>query len=301
MLTPQNNNQAEKQNKLYKLDKEIFRALADESSDEAATGRRIVHTEDAASEAVSNEVNAMYLLDMPVFSINEAEAIGVVKNIIIDPVEKCLLALAVDKRGWYHDVRVIPAAKIRSIGEDVINIDEKQSAKRTVNLPRIVEYMHKPCGLVGNRIISDEGQMLGKVERFFLARDTGRISKLEISGGIAGSVFGGFLGGRVAVPASFIITIGADAVVVDRSCLEHLQINAGVLQVNFAAARDKAADIWQQTVVNTQRFGRGVLQHINEANEARRQSRNNRQQNLENAAEMPEILPELAANELVGS
>ena len=91
----------------------------------------------------ANEVNAMYLLDMPVFSINEAEAIGVVKNIIIDPVEKCLLALAVDKRGWYHDVRVIPAAKIRSIGEDVINIDEKQSAQRAVNLPRIVENMHK--------------------------------------------------------------------------------------------------------------------------------------------------------------
>ncbi len=54
MLTPQNNNQAEKQNKLYKLDKEIFRALSDESSDEAATGRRIVRTADAASEAVSN-------------------------------------------------------------------------------------------------------------------------------------------------------------------------------------------------------------------------------------------------------
>lgn len=247
-----------------------------------------------------NEVNAMFLLDMPVFSINEAEAIGVVKNIIIDPVEKCLLALAVDKRGWYHDVRVIPAAKIRSIGEDVINIDEKQSAQRTVNLPRIVEYMHKPCGLVGNRIITDEGQMLGKVERFFLARDTGRISKLEVSGGIAGGVLGGLWAGRVAVPASFIITIGADAVVVDKSCLEHLQINASVLQVNFAAARERATDLWQQTVVGTQRFGRGVLQHINEANEARRQnrqSRNNQQENLE----MPEILPELAANELVGS
>ena len=90
MLTPQNNNQAEKQNKLYKLDKEIFRALADENSDEAAAGR-IVRPADVASEAVSNEVNAMYLLDMPVFSINEAESIGVVKNIIIDPVEKCLL------------------------------------------------------------------------------------------------------------------------------------------------------------------------------------------------------------------
>ena len=131
----------------------------------------------------ANEVNAMYLLDMPVFSINEAEAIGVVKNIIIDPVEKCLLALAVDKRGWYHDVRVIPAAKIRSIGEDVINIDEKQSAQRAVNLPRIVENMHKPFSLVGSRIISDDGHLLGKVERFYLEREGGRISRLDIAGG----------------------------------------------------------------------------------------------------------------------
>lgn len=227
----------------------------------------------------TGEINAMYLLDMPVFSINEAEAIGVVKNIIIDPVEKCLLALAVDKRGWYHDVRVIPAAKIRSIGEDVINIDEKQSAKRTVNLPRIVEYMHKPCELVGNRIISDNGQMLGRVERFFIARDTGRISRLDVS---SGGLFAGLVSGRVTVPASFIITIGADAVVVDKSCLEHLQISAGVLQVNFAAAKERAAGLWQQTLTGTQRFGHGVRQHISEMSEARRKSRLQQQnQNLQ--------------------
>lgn len=163
----------------------------------------------------ANEVNAMYLLDMPVFSINEAEAIGVVKNIIIDPVEKCLLALAVDKRGWYHDVRVIPAAKIRSIGEDVINIDEKQSAQRAVNLPRIVENMHKPFSLVGSRIISDDGHLLGKVERFYLEREGGRISRLDIAGG----PLSGLWSGHTSVPASYIITIGAEAVVVPfRQC-----------------------------------------------------------------------------------
>lgn len=215
-----------------------------------------------AKAKIENEVNAMYLLDMPVFSINEAEAIGVVKNIIIDPLEKCLLALAVDKRGWYHDVRVIPAAKIRSIGEDVINIDEKQSAQRAVNLPRIVEYMHKPYSLVGSRIISDDGHLLGKVERFYLTREDGRISHLDIGGGL--------FAGRTCVPAEYIMTIGTDAVVVDRACLQHLQVTAGVLQVNFAAARERAAGLWQQTVDGTQRLGKGVLQHINEARRQRR-------------------------------
>lgn len=216
----------------------------------------------------ANEVNAMYLLDMPVFSINEAEAIGVVKNIIIDPVEKCLLALAVDKRGWYHDVRVIPAAKIRSIGEDVINIDEKQSAQRAVNLPRIVENMHKPFSLVGSRIISDDGHLLGKVERFYLEREGGRISRLDIAGG----PLSGLWSGHTSVPASYIITIGAEAVVVDRACLEDLQVTASVLQVNFAAAKERAAGLWQQTVDGTQRLRRGVLQHINEMRqEAHRQ------------------------------
>ncbi len=239
----------------------------------------------------TSEVNAMYLLDMPVFSINEAEAVGVVKNIIIDPVEKCLLALAVDKRGWYHDVRVIPAAKIRSIGEDVINIDEKQSAKRAVNLPRIVEYMHKPCGLVGNRIISDEGQLLGKVERFFIERESGRISRLDVSGGIAGGALGGLLSGRVSVPASFIITIGADAVVVDRSCLEHLQISAGVLQVNFNLARERAAGLWQQTVSGTQRLGQGMRQQLSEFNAARRQKQQQAQADAAAASDEAEALP----------
>ncbi len=74
------------------------------------------------------------------------------------------------------------------------------------------------------------------------------------------------------MPASYIITIGAEAVVVDRACLEDLQVTASVLQVNFAAAKERAAGLWQQTVDGTQRLRRGVLQHINEMRqEAHRQ------------------------------
>lgn len=201
--------------------------------------------------AAAAEINAMDLLDMPVFSLNEAEAIGLVKNIIIDPAEKCLLALAVDNRGWYRDVRVIPAGKIRSIGEDVINIDEKQSAKRAVNLPRIVENMHKPCSLVGSRIITDDGQVLGRVEHFFLNREGGAISRLQVS---PGGLLDRLLVGHISIPAAYVMTIGAEAIVVRRACLEHLQVTAGVLQVNFTAARERASAAWQQTIEGGQQL-----------------------------------------------
>lgn len=212
-----------------------------------------------AQAAAAAEINAMQLLDMPVFSISEAESIGLVKNIIIDPAEKCLMALAVDKRGWYHDVRVIPAGKIRSIGEDVINIDEKQSAKRAVNLPRIVENMHKPCSLVGSRIITDDGQVLGRVEHFFLNREGGAISRLQVG---AGGLFAGLLSGHVSIPATYVMTIGAEAIVVQRACLEHLQVSAGVLQVNFSAARERATSLWQQGVAGSRQLGSSVRRRV---------------------------------------
>lgn len=128
--------------------------------------------------------------------------------------------------------------------------------------------MHKPFSLVGSRIISDDGHLLGKVERFYLEREGGRISRLDIAGG----PLSGLWSGHTSVPASYIITIGAEAVVVDRACLEDLQVTASVLQVNFAAAKERAAGLWQQTVDGTQRLRRGVLQHINEMRqEAHRQ------------------------------
>jgi uncharacterized protein YrrD len=228
---------------------------------------------------VRADINAMNLLDMPVFSINEAAEIGQVKDIIIDPVEKCLLALAVDKRGWYHDVRVIPAGKIRSIGEDTINIDEKQSATRAVNLPKIVEYMHHPYELVGSKIISDDGHSLGRVERYYVERASGAVSRIEVSGGIFSRIWSG----RVFIPAEYVMTIGEAAVVVDRACLKNLQVTAGILRVNFQSAADKAADVWQAAQVQSNKFLGSAKRRLGELEEVGRR----RLQKQDEAEDLP--------------
>lgn len=189
------------------------------------------------AEAYKNaaEVSALALPDMPVFSVVEGAAIGRVKEVIIDPEERCLLALAVDKGGWYHDVRVIAAGKIRTMGDDLIMVDEKQAAQPP-SLPKIVANMKEPCNIIGAGVITQGGRQLGRVEDFYLARTGGGLTRLELACGVLGRLWAG----RVSIAAGHIITLGADAVVVDEAAADELQAGTGVLKANLAAVAELA-------------------------------------------------------------
>lgn len=183
-----------------------------------------------------SEINALLLPDMQVYSLMEGAAVGRVKEVIIDPDEKRLLALAVDMGGWYHDIRVIPAGKISTVGDDIIMVDEKQAAVVVPNLPKIVEQMKNPCNIIGARVISEDGRNLGKVEGFYLERDSGAISRLELSGGMFGKIWAG----KISLGAEHIVTLGSEAVVVDVATAEDLRVEAGVLKVNLQAVAELA-------------------------------------------------------------
>lgn len=200
------------------------------------------------------DIDAGELLDMPVFSVSRGEAVGSVRNIILDPREKRLLALTVEKRGWYQEVRVIPAARVLSLGADVVNIDEKCAAGRSVSLPRIVEQMHHPCNPVGSRLMSEDGRSLGRVERCYLDCRTGCISRLMLSGGWLGNLWLG----RVFVPAEYICSIGDGTVVVAQHCLDDLQLQESVLHQSVRTAGER----WQQAARRSQQWGQNALQEM---------------------------------------
>lgn len=176
------------------------------------------------------EVSALALPDMPVFSVAEGAAIGRVKEVIIDPDKRCLLALAVDKGGWYHDVRVIAAGKIRTMGDDLIMVDEKQAAQPP-SLPKIVANMKEPCNIIGARVITQGGRQLGRVDDFYLARLGGELTRLELACGVMGRLWAG----QMRIAAGHIITLGADAVVVDEAAAKDVREKAGVIKTNLAA------------------------------------------------------------------
>lgn len=173
----------------------------------------------AKHKQAAGEISALLLPDMQVYSVAEGEAMGRVKDVIIDPEEKRLLALAVERSGWYRQVRVIPAGKISTVGDDLIMVDEKQAAVAP-NLPKIVENMKNPCNIIGARVITQDGRALGRVEDFYLSRAggeaIGKIVRLELSSGLLGKLWAG----RSSIDAAHILTLGAEAVVVDAAAVD---------------------------------------------------------------------------------
>lgn len=212
--------------------------------------------------AASGEINALLLPDMQVYSVVEGAAVGRVKEVIIDPDEKRLLALAVDMGGWYHDVRIIPSGKISTVGDDIIMIDEKQAAVPAPNLPKIVAQMKNPCNIVGAKVISEDGSLLGKVEGFYLERTGGAISRVELSCGLWGRLWGG----KSGLSAEHILTLGSEAVVVDKAAAADLQVKIGLLRSNIRAVAELAG----QSAENMGGVRRKTQERLREIAEAKR-------------------------------
>ncbi len=210
------------------------------------------------------EVSAKSLIGMPVYSITEGESIGVVRNVILDPEAKQLLAFAVDRRGWYRDVKIIAYSKVKNIGTDAITIEERNSAQRAANLPKMVQYMHQPSHLVGNRVISDNGHTLGRVDEYYLDSETGTVCRLDVSGGVMGNI----ISGKAIVKGKYIITIGVSAIVVDRHCLNDIETVESSLKLNLQEAKEKAGQAWQSTVNGSKKLGKSVSAKLTDMKES---------------------------------
>jgi len=163
------------------------------------------------------EIAAQSLVGLPVYSLNEGETLGYVKQLIIDPAGRRLLALAVDKKGPRKNLRIIPSEKIHHLGADAVTISERNAANRAANLPQLMKYLNRPNHLIGNRLISDDGQTLGKIEEYYLDSESHEICRLDING----TKGKGETQGRAAFNGRHIISIGPAAVMINRAALEN--------------------------------------------------------------------------------
>lgn len=243
------------------------------------------------------EIAAKQLLGMPVYSISEGASIGVVKSIIIDPEAKQLLAFSVDRKGWYRDIKIIAFSKIKTIGHDAITITEKSNAARAANLPKMIQYLHEPNHLTGNRVISDDGRTLGRVEEYYLDRETGAISRLDIACGAKGNL----LSGKCCLQGKYIRTIGEAAIVVDKNCFATLETMDSTLKTNLQEMKEKANEAWQLTKDTSKKWGQSLSQKWNdtketweEAKAAKRQAQQEAESDMP-ATELPEIEESTAA------
>lgn len=241
-----------------------------------------------------NEISAKNLIGMPVFSINEGEEFGRIKQLIMDPAAKRLLAMVICSRGRCRDTRIVSAGKIIGIGSDAVTISEKSAVARAANLPKMIKYMHRPDNILGNKIISENGYNLGKAEGYYLNTADCSISRLDIAAGSKTNIFAG----KCRVSGRHILTIGPSAIVLARQALDEMEQIESPLKVNLQNARQKAEKAASITLDASRKISRTISEKLNELNEAKEQPpAAPTVEDIDIIEEIPEIPEDTAVNE----
>lgn len=197
------------------------------------------------------EIAAKNLMGLPVYSIREGETFGFVRHLVIDPNDKTLLAVVIDRKGWSQDTKIIPATKIAEIGNDAVTIGDKNQLTRVANLPRMVQYLHQPDHILGNRVISENGRLLGKAAEYYLNTESGQISRLDISVNRTHPH-----SGKQSVNGRYILTIGPSAIVLAKEALEQLRPLSSPHPEDRRKNKNKTEKIAKKSISVSQKISR---------------------------------------------
>ncbi len=156
------------------------------------------------------EIASRDLIGLPVFSLEEGEKLGQVKELILDPKKKAVAALTVGQKKMFQEEKVIPFHKIEHIGPEALLISTTANLEKKANLPQMIKLINRPMAIIGNRIMTQEGTTLGKVREYYADIETGALTNLEMGNHFLDSM----LKGRAFLPANQIVVFGADVIIV---------------------------------------------------------------------------------------
>ncbi|MEW6203553.1 MAG: PRC-barrel domain-containing protein [bacterium] len=158
------------------------------------------------------------LRNLPVVSIAEGEEIGVVKDFIIDPAAKSIVAIIVEDPSWYEGAKALSFSLIHSIGDFALTTENTSSVVNLSSMPELVDLIRKSIVVVGAKVITRGGRLVGFVKEYSIDSHSGEILGLELS-----SDSEIVSPDRTIIPASSVVTIGKDVIIVNEDVEANLR------------------------------------------------------------------------------
>lgn len=199
------------------------------------------------------------ILSMAVLSLENGEQIGKVKGLIIDPGTLNIAALVLEQKGgWFKEARVITFEHVQSVGEHAITVAKTRCIEKASSLPHIMQLVRNNLEVIGAKVVSQDGNLLGTVEEYLFDPASGRLTSLEISGRLLDSLFKG----KAYLPTEMIITLGKHAIIVDNSTQEKIIRQESGLQETVKSVKDAGSKVWSSTVETTKRLGESISKTV---------------------------------------
>jgi len=176
------------------------------------------------------------LSNLPIVSIAEGEEVGIVKDFIIDPMQKAIVAIIIEDLLWYEAAKIIEFTLIHSIGDFAITIENVSDVVSLTSKPELADLIKKRIDMKDVKIITRGGRFVGNVVEYSLDDRTGDILGLELSSdsNVASP-------DKNIIPASVVVTIGQKVIIVNDDvegylCSSHAEVAGEMSAAPRAAA-----------------------------------------------------------------
>ncbi|HEX5480097.1 MAG TPA: PRC-barrel domain-containing protein [Dehalococcoidia bacterium] len=152
--------------------------------------------------------SANELMFFPVISTREGREVGRVKDVVFDPGKHELLGMMVSMGSSDAEPTMfLPRTAIHSIGDHAVTVDSEEKLTSASSYERVREVLDSGIHLKGSRVLTEDGDAIGKVDKILLD-DEGRVAAYEVSHGLLSFI------NRRRIPPDGVISIGQDAVIV---------------------------------------------------------------------------------------
>ncbi|MBP2640011.1 MAG: PRC-barrel domain protein [Firmicutes bacterium] len=149
------------------------------------------------------------IIGLPVITINDANKIGTVKSLVINPDEGSVAALVLDDGRWYYGAVLIPFPAIAGIGENAVTIKDNSVIKHITAAPDLERFLVAGVHVVGGKVLTTSGRFRGEVKELFF-NQAGKITACEIME----------QNGEInAISAQSICTFGEDVLIIKEETL----------------------------------------------------------------------------------
>ena len=152
--------------------------------------------------------DAKDIVNLPVVVLEGGLEVGKVTDLLFEPGQHRLYGLVIDGKGD-RPTMILPRERIGSIGDHAITISSLDEVS-LLESDTAAQRLQKSGGhLRGMSVLTDGGDLIGKVDKVIL-NDDGTVASYQTSSGLMG------MGNRTDIQPNQVVTAGADAIIVPR-------------------------------------------------------------------------------------
>jgi sporulation protein YlmC with PRC-barrel domain len=147
--------------------------------------------------------------DLPVITLAEGKQVGKVDDLVVDPDRKAVSWLRLHSGGMLGGERLwVSTEAVHGVGEDAVTINAEVDARAPADAPEALALVKAKRGVIGNKVMTENGERLGVVRDYEFDPDTFALTSLAVPPGM------NVVGEILTIAGDKVLTIGEDMIVV---------------------------------------------------------------------------------------